>query len=566
MQNSIPHIQYNPNETDPARIRAYYEYISLIRAIKIEEAKSSFWIYCQLRAPKFYTNDKPFLREICDTLQALFEKRLFKDGIVTADESRRRIAAGEEPIRKLMLNMPPRFGKTRTGSLFSEWVFGRDHLQSIIAVSYNEKMSGGFSRATRNGIKETKIEPEAIVFSDIFPNTRIKHGDSAVQQWTLEGSHFSYLGTSFKATITGIGAKIGIIDDTIKQHEEALNVQLLESQLEWYDNTFLSRLEQDDDVIEAMQIIFMTRWSKMDLCGRLLIREPEEWFVLKYEAYYEATDTVLHERTLSKKLYLKRRRKVDSGNSMVAKMIFMANYHQETIDSENQVYQNLKEWYVKIDRGRWTLFAGGVPIVSKPSEQIENGYDDLFEDIMSYCDTADEGTDWLCQIPFGVIKGQGFVLDPYCTDKQMEITEIETAENIYVNNVRKARIERNNGARSFGRNVKRLLWENHKSRRTEFEYLWQKKNKEARILSHSSFVINNIFFPEGWRERYPDFYQYITGYMKGGKNQIDDPADALTGCAEMLQELYPQEIEYDEKELKAVAEVKARNMRNASRI
>lgn len=569
MSEIITHIEQNQQRLGLTRAQliAKIEYARTMQQINIRDARRSLWRYCQLKAPKFYTNDKPFLIEICETLQALYEKRLFHDGITDAESAKQRIARGERPMRKLMLNMPPRFGKSRTAVLFSQWLFGKDPETSVISITYNEKLSGMFSKGVRDGIAEPKLGEELPVFSDVFPNTRIKHGDGAAHQWALEGSHFSYLGTSFNATITGIGCKVNIIDDSIRTHEDALNKDLLDKQWEWLLATMEQRLEQDMYGDEAIQIIFMTRWTKLDICGRLLELEPEEWYQLKYEAFYEELNKMLHEGTMSRRRYMKLKRKIDNSNSMVARLIFYANFHQRTMDSENQVFQNLREWYVRIERGDYVLYVAGVPIKRKNVHDCPNGYDDLFETILSYTDVADEGKDWLCSIPFGVLEGQGYILAPYYTDKQMETTEIELAENLYTNNVKHAKIERNNGARTFGRNVKRLVWQNHGSRAIEFSYLWQKKNKDARILSNSSFVINNIFFPEGWQQKFPEFYRDLTGYMKGAKNQVDDAPDAITGVAEMLQGQFPQETgEDDYEETSDDAANRANSRRVASRV
>ena len=116
----------------------------------------------------------------------------------------------------------------------------------------------------------------------------------------------------------------------------------------------------------------------------------------------------------------------------------------------------------------------------------------------------------------------------------MEDTEPATAKLLYDNNVGNALFESNNGGRGFARNVGRILWEEYKSRKTGVNWFHQSKNKKARILSNATFVMNNIYFPVNWRDRWPEFYKAITGYQREGKNANDDGPDALTGLAEML--------------------------------
>ena len=152
-------------------------------------------------APDFYREDRPYLKTLCRRLQAFCE-------------SDRKV---------LVVNMPPRHGKSRTAVLLSQWLFGRDPSEQIMTGSYNETLSTTFARAVRDGIAEERFDPSRIVFSDIFPQTRIKYGEAAAGKWALEGQYASYLATSPGGTATGFGARKLILDDLIKKAEEAFN-------------------------------------------------------------------------------------------------------------------------------------------------------------------------------------------------------------------------------------------------------------------------------------------------------------------------------------------------------
>lgn len=146
--------------------------------------------------------------------------------------------------RVLIVNLPPRHGKTRTAGLFAEWVFGINTKEKIITGAYNEQLSTTFSRNVRDGIQERKADKSKIVYSDIFPRTRLKRGSSAANMWTLEGAHVSYLATSPSGTVTGFGATLMLLDDIVKNAEEAYNETVLENHWSWFTNTMLSRLEK----------------------------------------------------------------------------------------------------------------------------------------------------------------------------------------------------------------------------------------------------------------------------------------------------------------------------------
>lgn len=460
-----------------------------LRDRAVAKARDSFWHYCKLINPAFYRDSRPHLRELCDTLQALSEGRL--------------TAPGGKPCRKLAISEPPRHGKSYTMSLYNQWCFGRDQTDSIINVSYNEILSGRFSKGVRDGISATRIDPRFRVFGDVFPGVKIKDGDAAAQMWSLEGRYFSFLGAGFGGTITGVGCKKMIIDDPIKNHLEAYNSAKLEEQWEYYTNTLLSRVEEGGVII-----IVMTRWATRDLVGRALAEEPDEWCVLNQPACLdEQNGRMLCPELLSFGSW-------KGKKALMAEDIFLANYQNTPIDKKGRLYEEFATY------SEWPTDAAGKPRRGKR---------------VSYTDTADTGADYLCTINAEVIDGQGYVLDVIYTDEPMERTEKLVARSQYEHAIQDAVIESNNGGRGFGRNVERILWDTFRSRRTRIIDRNQRQNKESRILTEAPFVQRNILFPENWARRWPLFYRDLSGYQRKGKNAHDDAPDTVTGLAEYIQ-------------------------------
>ena len=70
---------------------------------------------------------------------------------------------------------------------------------------------------------------------------------------------------------------------------------------------------------------------------------------------------------------------------------------------------------------------------------------------------------------------------------------------------------------------------------TKVQWFHNSQNKIARILSNSTWVMEHIYFPENWRNRWPDLFEFLTKYQREGKNEHDDAPDALTGVAESIQ-------------------------------
>lgn len=494
--------------------------LALKREVRIRKARDSLWEYCKTESPDFYKEGRWHLKLNCWILQALYDRKLTKDSFIEtcADLTPAWFIKGQEyremldqlksghVYTRLMQNLPPRVGKSRTLVNFCKWAFGKDQRNRVITCSYNDDQASDFSRYTRDGIDETKTFPHEVIYNDVFPGVYIKDGNGSYQQWALEGQFFNYKGAGIGGSITGKGCNISVVDDPVKDAEEAYNENRLNVIWRWYTGTFLSRLE--DEGKGGIEIVNMTRWAKKDVCGRVLSGpEANEWFVLKLVAM-DDNGNMLCPDLLSRKRY-------DSLRITMDPAIFRANYHQEPVDIQGRLYKSFKT-YEDIPR-----FKSGAP---------------AFERIISYTDTADTGNDYLCSIAAGVFRGELYVLDVYYTKEGMEVTEVGGSDFLFSNEVNKAKIESNNGGRGYARAVERLLWEKHKTRSVSIEWFHQSKNKIARILSNSNFVMEHIYFPMNWKDRWPEYYEAMTSYQKEGKNKNDDGPDATTGLAEMINE------------------------------
>lgn len=444
---------------------------------KIELAKREFFYFCNLKEPDFYKRDRKYLVDLCNDLQAFYE----------SDE-----------YDALIINEPPRHGKSRTASLLVEWILGKNQDEKIMTGSYNETLSTMFSKNVRNGIMETKADPMKPVYSDVFPNVRIKRGDGAMNLWSLEGGYNNYLATSPGGTATGFGASLLVVDDLIKSYEEACNEATKEKHWEWFTNTMLSRLEEGGKII-----IIMTRWASDDLAGKALEELPESGYKIKHINMKALQDdgTMLCEEVLSRKSF-------EAKKKVMGEDVVSANYQQEPIDLKGRLYTSFK------------TYDGELP---------------QFKYIKNYTDTADTGNDYLCSINYGVtFQNEAYILNVLYTKEGMEVTEPAQAKMMFEDEVNIADIESNNGGRSYSRNVERIMRERYKTNKTVFRPFHQSKNKAARILSNSTWVMEHIYFPHNWKHRFPEYYEAMMKYQKEGKNKHDDAPDATTGIAEKI--------------------------------
>lgn len=448
----------------------------IIRGAKLELARREFFFYCHLKAPDFYKEERKYLVDLCNE---------FQDFIRSDDEV-------------MIVNEPPRHGKSRTAGLLVEWVLGSDQTQKIMTGSYNETLSTMFSKNVRNDIMEEKADENRIIFSDIFPGVRIKRGDGAMNLWSLESGYNNYLATSPTGTATGFGASLLIIDDLIKNAEEANNELTKEKHWTWFTDTMLSRLEEGGKII-----IIMTRWASDDLAGRALEHFKEAGAKVRHIFMKALRDdgTMLCPEVLSRKSY---EAKIKAMGADIAS----ANYQQEPIDLKGRLYTSFK------------TYSGELP---------------QFKEIRNYTDTADTGEDYLCSINYGVtFANEAYILDVLYTKDPMEVTEPATARMLLEGQVNVADIESNNGGRSFARSIERVLKEILGSNRTVIRWFAQTKNKQARIYSNSAWVMQHVYYPEDWKNRWPEYHNAMIKYQREGKNKHDDAPDATTGVAEKI--------------------------------
>lgn len=183
-----------------------------------------------------------------------------------------RVERGE--VKRLILQVPPRYGKSELASiLFPAWYLGKHPEKEIIVSSYSAELAQDFGYKTRNLVNTKEYQ---VIF-----NTKLRDDSQSKAKWlTQEGGGYTAVGVG--GAITGRGANILLIDDPIKNREEAESLTIREKIWGWYTSTAYTRLEKD-----AAVILIMTRWHMDDLAGRLLQAEKdggEHWEVVKFPA------------------------------------------------------------------------------------------------------------------------------------------------------------------------------------------------------------------------------------------------------------------------------------------
>lgn len=184
------------------------------------------------------------------------------------------VALGLSP--RLMIQMPPRAGKSQEASIdFPAWHLGKYPHHEIIMSTYSGSLALGFSRKARSVVDDA-------IYRILFPKTRLDPKNQNAEGWlTTKGGGFVPAGVG--GAITGKGAHVLIIDDPVKNAEEAESETTRQSVKDWYTSTAYTRLAPGGGVL-----IIQTRWHEDDLSGWLESQAEEgqgdDFEIVRYPA------------------------------------------------------------------------------------------------------------------------------------------------------------------------------------------------------------------------------------------------------------------------------------------
>ncbi|MBL4766294.1 MAG: phage terminase large subunit [Rhodobacteraceae bacterium] len=159
-------------------------------------------------------------------------------------------------IPRLIVVMPPRHGKSElVAKRFIPWFVGRDPYRQVAFATYNEE----FSKDTGRDVKSIM---ESARYAQVFPGSRLRTKSAHVLE-TTEGGRTVFVGAG--GALTGRGADLLVVDDPIKDAEEAESPTIREKRWEWFTKVAMTRLM----TLNSAVVIVMTRWHEDDLVGRL---------------------------------------------------------------------------------------------------------------------------------------------------------------------------------------------------------------------------------------------------------------------------------------------------------
>ena len=242
-------------------------------------------------------------------------------------------------IKRLIIQMPPRSGKSQLASInFPAWYLGRNPDKEIITASYSADLAIDFGQKTRDLVRDK-------TYQAIFPELELKDDSQAKNKWlTKQGG--SYISTGVGGSLTGRGANCLLLDDVVKNREEANSEMIRKKIWDWFLSTAFTRLSPNGVIV-----LIMTRWHLDDLAGRIqetdvdnqwtvlslpAIAETDENYIIKGKEYKRKEGDALWEDrySLEEVLKIKKQVGVYDWNSL---------FQQNPIHSDTQEFK--REWF-----------------------------------------------------------------------------------------------------------------------------------------------------------------------------------------------------------------------------
>lgn len=176
--------------------------------------------------------------------------------------------------RRLVISVPPRESKSTTVAVVGTLLaLSLNPDERVILASYADSLAQEHSRAARALVSENPDLLGLALASD----------KTSAGRWRVEGRAGGLLAAGILSGITGFGADLLLVDDPVKNAQEADSAAQRRKVLHEFRSTLMTRLHPGASVV-----IIGTRWHEDDLIGSLLRDESETWRHINIPAIAEA--------------------------------------------------------------------------------------------------------------------------------------------------------------------------------------------------------------------------------------------------------------------------------------
>ena len=310
---------------------------------KVRQARERLWLLCREQARRSARNGLlPFTMFTMEGYKPNWHHKVLASKLDA-------FVAGE--IRNLLVEMPPQHGKSEQVSRrLPAYVLGRMPNKKMVITSYSADLATAFNRDIQRIITSD-------AYKEVFPETRISEknvktsaqgsflrNQDIFEVITETGSAGFVKTTGIGGSLTGTPVDIAIIDDPIKDAEQAYSKVYRDKIWEWYCSVLKTRLHNG-----SQTLLTMTRWHEDDLAGRILAsKEVGDWEVLCLRGLREEEENPNDPRQVGEALWEKQhsaKRLQEAKDRNPA--IFAALYQQRPAPPDGSII--LPRWFGRFD-------------------------------------------------------------------------------------------------------------------------------------------------------------------------------------------------------------------------
>lgn len=194
------------------------------------------------------------------------------------------VDVAEGRCKRLMIMLPPQEGKTTlVARTFPLWLLTHRPDMHVVLASYELETAQRVGRGIRDEITMHDGREGSLDLG-----LRVRRGDHAAARWAIEGHNGGLYSVGIGGALTGRRADLLVLDDPVKDREQAQSSTYRERVWDWWQSVARTRLSPD-----AAVVLIMTRWHASDLAGKLLADASESWRVLSIPAIADSPDDPL---------------------------------------------------------------------------------------------------------------------------------------------------------------------------------------------------------------------------------------------------------------------------------
>ncbi len=177
----------------------------------------------------------------------------------------------EHGRKRVLLSCPPRHSKSTTVSQWlPAWWLGHYPNDEVAVVCATTELADEHSGRSRDIMNAHGVRHFGL---------RVQLGKKAGTNWRIEDHKGRCHAVGTGGTFVGKGAHLMVVDDPIKDAQQAYSSHQREMLWRWWTNVASTRLNPG-----GVCLVTATRWHSDDLTGRLLENAPGDWELLNLAA------------------------------------------------------------------------------------------------------------------------------------------------------------------------------------------------------------------------------------------------------------------------------------------